>query len=169
MQLIEKAKEIVPDICFVNISGHREIEKLLHQICRVVLKYKDMDGKLLPDLCEKLIGFLAFGLKKMNSEVLGEQLIIEFEENFHMCTTVQDVFEELGLSFRKDLQAKIPKLTLQPIIENAVSHGLERKSGNGTVKISVDFSKESLWIVVKDDGIGTRVMINLPLVIGEMR
>ena len=52
------------------------------------------------------------------------------------------------------LQAQIPKLTLQPIVENAVSHGLEGKKGSGTVKISITWTKSNLLISIKDNGVG---------------
>lgn len=48
----------------------------------------------------------------------------------------------------------IPKLILQPIIENAIYHGLELKMGPGTIKIHITESEESLIIHVVDDGLG---------------
>lgn len=52
------------------------------------------------------------------------------------------------------LQAKLPKLTLQPIIENAIYHGLERKVGVGNVRIIIESTSKNLLIRIKDDGIG---------------
>lgn len=48
----------------------------------------------------------------------------------------------------------IPKLTLQPIVENCVFHGLETKENKGTIRISFDQTQKFLFISVKDDGIG---------------
>lgn len=48
----------------------------------------------------------------------------------------------------------IPKLCLQPIVENAICHGLEEKIGVGTVKISITATRSRLIIKVSDDGIG---------------
>lgn len=48
----------------------------------------------------------------------------------------------------------IPKLTLQPIVENCVFHGLEVKERKGTIRISFDQTQKFLFISVKDDGIG---------------
>ena len=36
------------------------------------------------------------------------------------------------------LSCLIPKLTLQPLVENTIIHGLETKPGKGTIKISSD-------------------------------
>ena len=48
----------------------------------------------------------------------------------------------------------VPKLTLQPIIENAIYHGLEPKIGKGTIKIHVFTSGDRLQMTITDDGVG---------------
>jgi two-component system sensor histidine kinase YesM len=57
--------------------------------------------------------------------------------------------EDIGV-----LQSQVPKLTLQPIIENAVFHGLECKRGEGTIRINVETTKAKLLINIIDDGVG---------------
>lgn len=52
------------------------------------------------------------------------------------------------------LRAKIPKLTLQPIVENAVFHGLEPKLGEGLVTLTLQATPERLLITVSDNGVG---------------
>lgn len=49
---------------------------------------------------------------------------------------------------------QVPKLTLQPIIENAIFHGLEGKSRGGNIFISIESTRKNLFISVKDDGLG---------------
>lgn len=48
----------------------------------------------------------------------------------------------------------IPPLILQPIVENAVKHGLLPKSEGGTVKISAYSENKEAIIKIKDDGVG---------------
>ena len=48
----------------------------------------------------------------------------------------------------------LPKLTLQPLIENALYHGLKNKRGGGTIKITGKLDGECLVFVVQDDGKG---------------
>lgn len=48
----------------------------------------------------------------------------------------------------------VPKLILQPLVENAVFHGIEPKLGNGEIRISVSDTEKRLYIQVEDDGIG---------------
>lgn len=52
------------------------------------------------------------------------------------------------------LQYRIPKLTLQPIVENCIVHGLECKVGEGNLYIRIETSQSRLFITVRDDGVG---------------
>ncbi len=48
----------------------------------------------------------------------------------------------------------IPKLILQPLVENAVLHGLENKKGNGSVTINGFKKGNELIFEIIDDGVG---------------
>ncbi|HVJ48036.1 histidine kinase [Desulfitobacterium sp.] len=52
------------------------------------------------------------------------------------------------------MNAEIPRLSLQPLVENAVKHGITPKIGNGTVWIEVEEKENKLYICVRDDGMG---------------
>ncbi len=54
----------------------------------------------------------------------------------------------------KILKCKIPHLTLQPIVENAIYHGLEMKQGSGTICLVTDISDTRLILQVRDNGCG---------------
>lgn len=61
---------------------------------------------------------------------------------------------ELELNDEELLSARMPRLVLQPLVENAVVHGLEEKTGEGIVKVVVESSRNVLYVYVKDDGVG---------------
>ena len=48
----------------------------------------------------------------------------------------------------------IPKLTLQPLVENALYHGIKNKRGGGRITVSAYEENDSLIISVKDNGVG---------------
>lgn len=48
----------------------------------------------------------------------------------------------------------IPKLTLQPIVENAIFHGMENKIERGHIYVHIDLSGKHVVVIVADDGIG---------------
>jgi len=52
------------------------------------------------------------------------------------------------------LQHPIPNLILQPLVENAVKHGLSRKRGGGTVRIEAILTDGCLELSIGDDGLG---------------
>ena len=49
---------------------------------------------------------------------------------------------------------RLPKLTLQPIVENSIYHGIERKIGRGHLVIRIGVSNERMRIRISDDGLG---------------
>lgn len=56
----------------------------------------------------------------------------------------------------KDLyqQYKVPRLSIEPIVENAVCHGLEPKEGKGHIHVEVSKTENMLVIQINDDGVG---------------
>ena len=52
------------------------------------------------------------------------------------------------------LRCRIPKLTLQPIVENSIVHGVERKIGRGNLRIKLEGTAKRLIVTVSDDGLG---------------
>ena len=50
--------------------------------------------------------------------------------------------------------ALIPVLSVQPLVENAVKHGVAAKQGKGFVRLTVEEKEAGLWIKVQDSGPG---------------
>ncbi|SDG10223.1 two-component system, sensor histidine kinase YesM [Fontibacillus panacisegetis] len=67
-----------------------------------------------------------------------------------------------------DLNWQILKLSLQPIVENAIQHGLKQK-GRGTVGLTIEKRGMDLVITVYDDGVGMSVdtLTRLNLVLND--
>lgn len=51
-------------------------------------------------------------------------------------------------------QLVLPKLVLQPLVENALYHGIKEKEGQGHIKLSVQKKDSGLVIRIEDDGVG---------------
>ncbi len=64
--------------------------------------------------------------------------------------------EKLCVKFDIDELAgtRLPVLSIQPLVENAITHGLRKKGGSGTVAISVRKSDGDVLVAVEDDGQG---------------
>jgi two-component system sensor histidine kinase YesM len=52
------------------------------------------------------------------------------------------------------LSYRIPKLTLQPIVENCIIHGLECQMGQGLLRIHIETTQSRLLVTISDDGVG---------------
>lgn len=61
---------------------------------------------------------------------------------------------EINLEDSSILRYYLPKLTIQPLVENGIVHGLEPKRNGGTLKISIWEEDESVCVKVSDDGVG---------------
>ncbi|HYE84497.1 MAG TPA: ATP-binding protein [Clostridia bacterium] len=64
--------------------------------------------------------------------------------------------DKLRVEFDIDdtIDVRIPLLSIQPLVENAIRHGLRKKGGRGTVLISVRNVPQGVQVLVEDDGSG---------------
>ena len=51
-------------------------------------------------------------------------------------------------------KSKILKLTLQPLIENSIYHGLKTKGSYGKIQVKGYLEEQNVHVVVRDDGVG---------------
>jgi len=92
----------------------------------------------------------------------GEKDFVPLAEELEMAQAYLDIErarfgERLRVETHVDapsLQHLMPNLILQPLVENAVRHGLSRKRGGGTVRIDAAVTDGCLELVVGDDGLG---------------
>lgn len=54
----------------------------------------------------------------------------------------------------KSVSFLVPTLSVQPLVENAVKHGITKKVDGGTVKISTYEDKSNYYVKVEDNGVG---------------
>ena len=65
------------------------------------------------------------------------------------------------------LSIAVPYLAIQPLVENAVHHGLESKEGVGHVSITASDRGSEAEIIVEDDGIGSDPDVVRAVLAGE--
>ncbi len=68
-----------------------------------------------------------------------------FEDRFEMEVEVEqeDIYE-----------LYLPKMTLQPLVENAMIHGLEKSEEKGKIQIRLMRTERQLIIIISDNGVG---------------
>lgn len=101
------------------------------------------------------------GLLKNMAKGFHEKVTVEKELEFvNDYVTIEKLkyVELFDLKIRIDdlslKKAKVVKLTLQPLIENAIFCGIEPSGKNGTIIIHIYEKQGVLYLVVKDDGVG---------------
>lgn len=111
------------------------------------------------DMTETLARFFRYTISKVENFVSVEEEL----ENCLMYFTIQQYRfgSRLNLEIQCDPKEKekiyacrLPKLTLQPILENSIVHGTESKVGTGHLIIRLERTEECLLICISDDGIG---------------
>jgi len=103
---------------------------------------------------------------------LSDLLRLTFDRSGAARVSLQEELEFLGkyleieqtrfqdrLSVRYDvdpdtLDAEVPRLILQPLVENAIKHGLSPRVGHGVIEIVARHDEGALWLEVRDNGVG---------------
>lgn len=62
----------------------------------------------------------------------------------------------------KEREFELPALTVQPLVENAIKHGISKKRNGGTVKLSTWRGVNEIHILVEDDGRGFDMQMPFP-------
>jgi len=91
----------------------------------------------------------------------GREMIALSEEGEHIKSYlfIQKVRYEDKFDYRIEVppefaSVQVLRLILQPLVENAIYHGLKPKRGPGTIVISARREEDILYLTVEDDGVG---------------
>mgnify|MGYP005866721765 FL=1 len=111
------------------------------------------------EMTEALATYFRYTISQVNNLVTLEEELANVENYYYIQ---QFRFgSKLDLRIRYDcedeeeaLMCQLPKLTLQPIVENSIYHGLEQKIGKGCLDIKITMTDKHLIIMISDDGVG---------------
>ncbi|HHW47728.1 MAG TPA: sensor histidine kinase [Clostridiaceae bacterium] len=124
----------------------------MESICMNLLKKKDYETC---DIIQRFAKLLRKSIEWGKDEVTLEQEL-ELAENYLKIQKFRyrDKFEyEININPGL-LNLAIPKFTLQPIIENALYHGIERIEKAGRLNIYSQIRENEVAIIVEDNGLG---------------
>ncbi|OBR66188.1 two-component sensor histidine kinase [Paenibacillus oryzae] len=85
---------------------------------------------------------------KLSDEVRHSRMYTEIQKlrfSRRIAVEFQELPEELAL-------VKVPRLIIQPIIENAYEHSLEKLPGEGLLRVSFEATSDEIRISVEDNG-----------------
>ncbi len=112
----------------------------------------------LAEIAEALATYFRYTISKMNRLVTVEEELNNVKNYFRIQRYRYGDRMQMTLSYDREnqelLTLRIPKLTLQPIVENAVIHGLEAKVGQGLIRLTAETTQSRLLLHVSDNGVG---------------
>jgi LytS/YehU family sensor histidine kinase len=109
---------------------------------------------------ERLLARLSELLRHTLRDVGQHETTLESELDFlEKYVEVQETRfgPRLAVTFEVDpdvLDARVPRLLLQPIVENAIRHGVAPRAGPGMVHVSARRDGNRVCLAVRDDGLG---------------
>ena len=109
----------------------------------------------LEEMIMSLTSFLRIGLSRGRTEItLGEEL--KHVENY---VAIQKIRYPRLLNYETDVPEELKKyyvikMILQPIVENALYHGIKEKGEPGLIRVTIRAVDDNLLISVTDDGMG---------------
>ncbi|MEH7087358.1 histidine kinase, partial [Neobacillus drentensis] len=122
---------------------------ILHQL----IEFEDVDKA--KEFVSYLGNYFQFITRDARSELLLSQEVKHAEayiniQSMRFGDRIQVIFDPIPTAFESRY---VPRLILQPIIENAYMHGLESKASQGILRISNSVEGDSLYIRFEDNGI----------------
>lgn len=107
------------------------------------------------DMVKALTTLFRIGLNKGNEIISVHEEIQHVESYLIIQMTRYESKLEYEINVDEHVKSyKVLKLLLQPLVENAIYHGIRNKRGKGKISINVKQEGESLFLRVKDTGIG---------------
>lgn len=106
------------------------------------------------DITSSLGELMRYSLSKDEFVTIYEEV-----ENLKNYVAIQDVRygDKMTVEFQianDVLECMIPKLLVQPILENAIIHGVEDKIEESIIIVSIFRQNQDLYVIVEDDGVG---------------
>jgi len=142
MELLALQAQITPHFLYNTLGSIRQL-----------IEMKDLEraGRMVNALTK----FCMIGVSR------GKEMITLREELDHLeyYLQIQKMRYSRDFDYSFDvspalLDCMLPKLTLQPIIENAIYHGIKNKRGKGSIRISAAAVHDDVEIVIYDNGAG---------------
>jgi two-component system LytT family sensor kinase len=128
----------------------------------------DEDAEKADEMLARLGDFLRLTLENSGAQMVALRDELEFLRRY---LEIEQVRYQDRLSVEMNiepqtLEAQVPNMILQPIIENAIRHGIAQRLGGGHIEVSARRDGAKLHLQVKDDGLGVSLSENLKTGVG---
>lgn len=148
---VDKAKAAEVAFLQAQIKPH-----FLFNVLNTISSFCDTDPERAGELINELANYLRQSFDFKNLE-----MFVPLDREIRLVNSFVEIErarfgDELNVEFNIDdsIQTDIPPLSIQPLVENAIRHGLRKKGGMGTVAVSARKVADGVKITVSDNGQG---------------
>ena len=115
-----------------------------------VMEEADATGEFL----EKMADFFRYNVRKSGESTLGEE--VELVDTYIYILNVRFAGD---ITYRKEIEPglgseKVPAMILQPLVENALNHGIREMMDSGEIILRILREEEFIRVSVCDNGVG---------------
>ena len=107
------------------------------------------------DVCQRLGEIFRYSIGKNYGDYVTVEEELHHTQNYVTIQKMRynqfEVFYNIEIDTKKQ---RMLRFLLQPIVENAIMHGLSEMTSSGTLEISIYNDKDCMMIQVADDGVG---------------
>ncbi len=106
-------------------------------------------------LCQSLSNIFRYSLNMKDPfSTVAKEIVHLKNYSYVMGVRMQDNVKYIYDIDSEALQAQMPRISLQPLVENALNHGLRNKRGEKSIRIQAKIREGLLEICVADNGVG---------------
>ncbi|SFL64515.1 two-component system, sensor histidine kinase YesM [Paenibacillus sp. 1_12] len=164
-QMVSRIRQLVDRVRIVTASEkNAQLYALQSQVNpHFLYNTLDMIYWELDDTKNDKLGDVIFALSKMfryssewhHSDVTLQEELDQTHHYLHIIQARSGGRLQIHLDIPDEwLHVQIPKMTLQPLIENAVVHGLSKLDRSGFICVHMEISEQDLFIRIQDNGSG---------------
>lgn len=127
----------------------------LFNTLNAIMSLSEIDHVRMLGLLHSFSNFLRKSFNFSNNDNL-----VDLNEELSLTQSYSDIMETrfnqltVQWNIEKDIKVKIPPLTIQPLVENAINHGILAQQQPGTVSITIKKHKTELIVQISDNGVG---------------
>ena len=151
--ILNKEKELEESKITIMLSQIQP--HFLYNTLTSIASLCDSDPKVAKDVTINFSNYLRGNINSLSS---SEMIPFEKELQHIDCyLSIEKVRFKERVEYVYDVKVKdfkVPPLTIQPIVENAVKHGICKKKEGGTIKLSTYEQEKDYVISIEDNGVG---------------
>ena len=151
----ERAEKAQLTVAHMRLMSGQIQPHFIFNTLGAIQSFMRRDPEKAAELMQNFTGYLRYAMRHAEYDEL-----IPFETELQHIRTYMNIEkarfgDELTVVYDlRTLDFSVPPLTIQPLVENAVKHGIRGRAGGGTVTLRTREVRDNILIEIIDDGVG---------------